>query len=56
MLKYGETFLESNKDALDKLKDVLTPDAFRVALEMAPKQDDEEAQALEENEEEPVAA
>ncbi|WP_165448750.1 hypothetical protein [Rhizobium ruizarguesonis] len=56
MLKYGETFLESNKDALDKLKTVLTPEAFRVALEMAPKQDDEEAKALEEDEEEPVAA
>lgn len=56
MLKYGETFLESNKEALKQLKTVLTPEAFKAALEMAPKQDEDDTEFDVEEEEEPVAA
>lgn len=56
MLKYGETFLELNEEALKRLGKILTPEAFKVAVEMAPKQDEDDDLDLNADEEEPVAA
>lgn len=36
MLEYGEAFLSSNEEALEKLAKILSPAAFRVAIEMSP--------------------
>lgn len=56
MLKYGETFLEANKEALKRLENIMTPEAFKVAVEMAPQQDEDDEFELNVDEEQPVAA
>ena len=42
MLEYGDVFLEQNAEALESLKEIMTPAGFEVALEMAPCFDVEE--------------
>ncbi|WAC59638.1 hypothetical protein [Brevundimonas sp. SL130] len=40
MLEYGEAFLEQNREALERLEDMMGHASYAVALEMAPAQDE----------------
>ena len=51
MLEYGETFLEQNREALERLEGIMGHAAYEAALEMGPAQDDTDA-----SDDQPLAA